>query len=99
MFGGVVSPAPRVVGPSSARITGVDVPAGVRILSPFLQAPLTHSFCYRQSYQSLPHLFTKIPIYSLTRRRSIRIAGSSLTLASWKIIWCHSPEAPGVVLE
>lgn len=32
MFGGVVSPAPRVVGPSSVKIVGVDVPAGVRII-------------------------------------------------------------------
>lgn len=32
MFGGVVSPAPRVVGPSSARIVDTEVPAGVCII-------------------------------------------------------------------
>jgi hypothetical protein len=60
---------------------------------------LMNSLLYRQPYQSLPHFFTKIPTYSLTRRRSIQIVGSSLTLASSKIIWSHSQEALGVVLE
>jgi len=38
LFSGVVSPTPRIVGPSSTRIAGVDVPAGtsVSISSPFL---------------------------------------------------------------
>jgi len=38
LFSGVVSPSPRIVGPSSTRIAGVDVPAGtsVSITTPFL---------------------------------------------------------------
>lgn len=96
---GAISPLPRIVGPSSAEIGGVQIPEGVRPLTSSILSQLLSFWLFCRHPCLWPQRsFMTMQIHFTTRKNSIQSAGFNPILGTWTTISYHSLEALAVVL-
>lgn len=93
MSHGIVSPLPRIVGPTSANISGYVVPAGVSVTS---FSSFSSLLIYSRSWSVSASLaFTMMAGYFPSRIFSHQNVGCTRPLEKWRSIWCPFPEGQG----